>query len=151
MLFRSMAERLMSTGIDFSQIQVDMLYRRNEKEMRILAIAIDNMRVYDRFALTSISQKELDEVGADQSHCRGIIDQMSFMENAEFSAFLSERGENNIKISMRSRERDLIGIAAEFNGGGHSLAAGGRLNCDLETAINLVAAAFERELVKEWQ
>ncbi|MDR1207018.1 MAG: DHH family phosphoesterase [Rickettsiales bacterium] len=68
------------------------------------------------------------------------------IDTVEYVALLKEPMENIIHISLRSRRMDVNKIAAKLGGGGHLNAAAVRLNTDLETAKQMILAAFAEVL-----
>ena len=46
------------------------------------------------------------------------------ISSMEMTALILEEKDNSFKLSLRSRNKDILKIAESFQGGGHSLAAG---------------------------
>ncbi|MCL2538651.1 MAG: bifunctional oligoribonuclease/PAP phosphatase NrnA [Alphaproteobacteria bacterium] len=65
------------------------------------------------------------------------------IRGVEFVAILKEAHENEIGLSFRSRRIPIRPIAEKLGGGGHDLAAGGRLNVPLLDAKKIVVEAFK--------
>ncbi len=80
----------------------------------------------NRFIWSTISQAELDEVGAQDSETGGVIDDLlKTAPDIDFALLLSER-KGGVHGNLRAVEKgiDVARLAALFGGGGHEAAAG---------------------------
>ena len=69
------------------------------------------------------------------------------IRGVEIAIFLRQSEENQFKLSFRSKNyANVAALAAEFEGGGHIHASGGKLQAPLEQAISRVIAAAARYL-----
>ena len=70
----------------------------------------------------------------------GLIDIIRAIRGVQVAVFFEELPDGKIRVSMRSKDRelDVCKIAMEFGGGGHALAAGIRMTGPLEEAKALV-------------
>jgi bifunctional oligoribonuclease and PAP phosphatase NrnA len=78
----------------------------------------------------------------------GLIDIIRAIRGVLLAAFFEELADGKIRVSMRSKDRrlDVCQIAAEFGGGGHSLAAGIRMSGPLDEAKALVMAEIQKRI-----
>ena len=91
----------------------------------------------DRFAVITITQKSMEECGADQGMTEGFVDFPLNVESVEIAASLLEIRKGQYKISLRSKEyADVNKLAATFGGGGHVRAAGCMLFGDIEAVLD---------------
>lgn len=82
------------------------------------------------FVWSTISQKDIEETGAEMEECGGIIDELlNNAPGAEIVALLKEKQPGLLSASLRSTSPavDANEVAALFGGGGHKQAAGFRI------------------------
>jgi phosphoesterase RecJ-like protein len=92
-----------------------------------------------------ITQKDLQETGAAWEHTEGFVDIPRTVRGIEVSVLYTERGENNFKLSLRSKSKyDVEKVARKFGGGGHIHASSCWMQGDIETIkTNLIEAVKE--------
>lgn len=80
----------------------------------------------------------------------GLIDVIRAIRGVRLAVFFEELPDGKVRVSMRSKDRelDVCKIASAFGGGGHALAAGIRMKGPLDEAKALVLTAI-RERVEE--
>jgi phosphoesterase RecJ-like protein len=72
----------------------------------------------------------------------GLVNRPLELKGVEVSCLLHELEDGRIKASLRSRERvDVNAICRTFQGGGHRLASGAKLDGPMEKAQNVMDAA----------
>jgi phosphoesterase RecJ-like protein len=78
----------------------------------------------------------------------GLIDVIRAIRGVRLAAFFEELPDGKVRVSMRSKDRelDVCKIASAFGGGGHALAAGIRMKGPLEAAKQQVLAAIHRRI-----
>ena len=78
----------------------------------------------------------------------GLIDIIRAIRGVQLAVFFEELPDGKIRVSMRSKDRqlDVCKIATEFGGGGHALAAGIRMAGPLEDAKARVLGAIHRRV-----
>ncbi|MCD7855518.1 MAG: bifunctional oligoribonuclease/PAP phosphatase NrnA [Clostridiales bacterium] len=135
------AGELMAKGIDFTDIQADMLYRHDFTAAKVFAKAVSNMELKDGIAYTTLTLKEIRSCGAIFEQLDGIAEYCLNTIGAVCSVFLYEKAEKTIKCSFRSTGVDVNKAASSFGGGGHICAAGCtiegfELNEALEKCLN---------------
>ena len=103
--------------------------------------------------LAAVSWCTLDDLktlGAKDEHTECCIDRIRSIEGVEAAAFLKEKPDGTIKISLRSKSyADVNAVARAFDGGGHLRASGGRLKgVGMEEAVRLLKPALEAAVRK---
>jgi phosphoesterase RecJ-like protein len=80
----------------------------------------------------------------------GLIDVIRAIRGVQVAVFFEELPDGKVRVSMRSKDRelDVCKIASAFGGGGHALAAGIRMKGPLDEAKALVLTAI-RQRVEE--
>ena len=110
-----------------SKVISALIYDRRSKEaMRLEGEVIADLDFYadGRLAVGRVTQKLLKETGCTMDESEGIIQKMMSIERVEGACLLKET-ETNVRASLRGRTyANMAKAAAEFGGGGHTLAAG---------------------------
>ena len=88
----------------------------------------------------------VEETGTSPSDTEGMIASAIDVDGVEVAFAVSEAAEKSFKVSIRTKERaDACDIASAFGGGGHSRAAGCRMNGFYEDVVDkLLKAARDR-------
>jgi phosphoesterase RecJ-like protein len=78
----------------------------------------------------------------------GLIDVIRAIRGVRLAAFFEELPDGKVRVSMRSKDRelDVCKIASAFGGGGHALAAGIRMKGPLDIAKQQVLAAIHHRI-----
>jgi bifunctional oligoribonuclease and PAP phosphatase NrnA len=78
----------------------------------------------------------------------GLIDIIRAIRGVRLAAFFEELPDGKVRVSMRSKDRelDVCRIASAFGGGGHALAAGIRMKGPLDDAKQRVLEAIHRRI-----
>ena len=148
--FRLMG-RVMESGFDLPEC--NRLLYRNERlqKLRMTARTVENAKLYrdERVVVGTLSKAEMDAVGGLGADCDGIVDSLRDVETVIAACFLREAGENEVKMSLRSKGGvDCAALAKVYGGGGHVRAAGATLHTTLQAAEAMVTeallAAFDR-------
>ncbi|WP_179008385.1 DHH family phosphoesterase [Winogradskyella forsetii] len=132
---------LIEKGADNSQIHNNIYDTNSYSRLQLLGRALQNLKVIPelRTAYTTLSQAELDEFNFKKGDTEGFVNYGLSLEGIIFAAiFIESKQDNIIKISLRSKGEFSVNefSRAHFNGGGHTNAAGGRSEEDMETTIN---------------
>ncbi len=87
--------------------------------------------------------RDLEECGVAAADTEPLIDALRTAREAEVAALLKEEPGGGVRVSLRSRGRDVRRVAESLGGGGHELAAGYTSRGPLERAL----AELEERLV----
>jgi len=120
-------------------------------QLKAESLAIENMKIFaeGKGVISSITQKEMQEIGAGYDQIDTCIDRIRLVEGTEMSAFLKEKEAGLIKVSFRAKSySDANAVASAVGGGGHVKAAGATLHMSLDEAKALVQSEIEKELKK---
>ena len=91
----------------------------------------------------------MDFYGVTGRELGGIIEQLRLTEGVEVAIFLYETGDNEYKVSLRSKKDiDVSQIAVSFGGGGHVRAAGFSAKGTVHDIINRIGAMIEEQYSK---
>ena len=105
--------------------------------MQLLGCALSNLKVIpeSRAAYITLSQKELQQFDYKKGDTEGFVNYAWSLNNVVLAAILIEDLQQGIiKISLRSKGDFSVNemSRAYFQGGGHTNAAGGKSDVDLE-------------------
>lgn len=118
---------LMECGIDYSGIVDYTYYEKTINQNKILAYAINISKLVLSGAVIEsvITKADMERFEVTPADLDGIINQLRITKGVEVAVFLYESGDNEYKVSLRSKRKvDLSEIALKFGGGGHERAAG---------------------------
>lgn len=140
---------LIDKGVENSFVHNQLFDTSSYSRLQLLGRALQNMKLITEFktAYITLSQAELNEFKFQKGDTEGIVNYGLSIEGIDFAAIFIENSEEGIiKISFRSQGSFDVNQFARnyFKGGGHSNAAGGKSDKNLQETI----ADFE-SIVKE--
>lgn len=128
-----MAADLMELGIDKNEIAAKVYDSYSENRMRMLGYCLQKkMKVFPehKAAYISLSRRELENFSFQPGDTEGFVNYPLSIKGIEMSAFFTESlDRTHIRVSLRSKGKEISVnelARAEFNGGGHFNAAGGK-------------------------
>jgi phosphoesterase RecJ-like protein len=128
-----MAADLMELGIDKNEIAARVYDSYSENRMRMLGYCLQKkMKVFPehKAAYISLSRRELENFSFQPGDTEGFVNYPLSIKGIEMSAFFTESlDRTHIRVSLRSKGKEISVnelARAEFNGGGHFNAAGGK-------------------------
>jgi phosphoesterase RecJ-like protein len=136
----SIASDLMECGVDISEVVSNLKQRRSLASFRILSSALDTLDLYNNgeVAFMYIDKEQLKEAGAGILDVVGIVDYGVSLATVKLSVVLIDL-DDVIRVSMRSKNVDISGLATTFGGGGHKNSAGFEVpNRSLEELIKII-------------
>jgi len=149
-----MAADMMELGIDKNEIAGKVYDSYTENRMRLLGYCLQRkMRVIRKYkaAYISLSRQELDNFYFQAGDTEGFVNMPLAIRGVEIAAFFTESlDKTHIRVSLRSRGTNISVnemARAEFNGGGHFNAAGGKFYKSLDEC----EAHFVKLLRKRYQ
>jgi len=134
------AAHLIELGVDHFNIH-QAIYDTNElSKLALLGCVLSSMEVLDQYktAILKLSSEELAAHHYKKGDTEGLVNYGLSLNGVVFSViFIEHKEEGIIKISFRSQGDFSVNefARAHFQGGGHTNAAGGKSNDDLETTI----------------
>lgn len=140
-----LASELTSYGLAPNEVY-DQLFERNSISGVIcLGRVLDTLRfAYDnRLAYIYLTRQMLEETGSSMEESENYINVIRSIDPVQACLFFREEGNGKIKISFRSKtkEIDINLLAEKFGGGGHKRASGALVEGNLEEVIDKVVAA----------
>ncbi|MDB6152828.1 MAG: hypothetical protein JWL90_1281 [Chthoniobacteraceae bacterium] len=122
-------------------------YPRRRLELLRALLNVMRMTANDRVASFALSIATAESLGAQPEDNEGLIDTIRAIEGVVVAAFIEELPDNKVRISLRSKDPriDVSKICAFFGGGGHTLAAGARIDGPLAEVEAKVLSAIAHE------
>lgn len=134
---------LVSWLIKETKIEITSMYEKMYimpiKEKKLQGYAILNMIITDnKLGYLVLNQEKLDELDTDAATMTNIVNYLNYTEEMiSWVICAYDKNIDKIRASIRSRGPVINEVASRFNGGGHILASGARLN-DFNEVDNLI-------------
>lgn len=131
---------LIDKGAKHSEIHSQIFDTNSYERMQLLGCALSNLKELPEFrtAYITLSQDELNKFNFKKGDTEGFVNYALSLNNIIFAAIFIEDSQNNIiKISLRSKGSFSVNefSRSHFEGGGHTNAAGGKSNLDLNSTV----------------
>lgn len=142
------AADLMSYGFDASDA-IYKVYRSTSKdrfELKRRVLAKAKFFNDDQIGIIVFAKEDFEKTGTTTFDTEGIVNELIDIDSVKIAYAISEVGDKNFKVSIRTKSPiDASEIAGVYGGGGHKCAAGCRANGYLEDVIDrLVKLASDR-------
>ncbi|WP_234978597.1 DHH family phosphoesterase [Anaerosalibacter sp. Marseille-P3206] len=136
------AADLISKGINTNNIIVNLYQSRSIERTKLFLKTLNTLEVIfnGKVAFVMLTQDMLKECNANMEDSEGIISFVRDIEGIEVACILKEYKENEIKLSLRSKNIvDVSEICFKFNGGGHKRAAGCTIFDNIKNVKNIIS------------
>ena len=144
-----LAAELVKAGADICYYNYHLFKKQPKARAALFAKTMEKIRYYheDRFAAIVITQKMMEECGADAGMTEGFVDFPLNVESVEVAASVMEVKRGQYKISLRTKTyADAHKIAGVYGGGGHIQAAGFMLFGDIEEVLDKLSYTVSQYL-----
>ena len=142
------AAQLMRKGVDTAKITDRTYYEKTYVQNQILGRALlESVLFYDgKCIFTTVTMDEMEFYGVTGRELGGIVEQLRLTDGVEVAIFLYQTGEEEYKVSLRSKKKiDVAAIATQFGGGGHVRAAGYTAKGSVYQIINSIGELIEKQ------
>lgn len=139
---------LLDFGVDIKEVNINIYENSSIERTNLFIKTLATLKTYsnNKIAIAKVSQDMLNETNTTLEDSEGIVSFIRGIGPVEVSCILKEIHENEIKVSLRSKEYvDVASICEVFNGGGHIRAAGCTINSELNSAESLIV----EEIIKK--
>ncbi len=131
---------LIRHGADNASIHNQIFDTNTPDRLHLLGRALNNMVILPEYctAYITLSKKDLDEFTFKKGDTEGFVNYGLTLDGICFAAIFIENSDNgHIKISFRSKGEFSVNefSRTHFNGGGHTNAAGGRSDLNMEETV----------------
>ena len=141
----AMMSALMEAGLPLAKYS-RLLFRRKERAfVALLGKCLSSLTILSNGEIAGIqvSQADIKAVGATAEHVDGVVDYAIDIAGIRMAYFARETEDGDIKFSLRALTPFGVDqVAAQFNGGGHRLAAGCQLAPPMEEAVRIMQEAL---------
>lgn len=140
-----MASKLVAMGADPSYIS-NRLDEKTLEAMHCFKLVADTVTSFadGKIVVARMGKEAMDLDGENSDYYASIP---RCIKGCEIAALFKYRGENETRVSLRSREyANVSDLAAEFGGGGHWKASGCTIHESMDRAIELLVKAAEKYL-----
>jgi len=139
---------LIDRGANNFKVQNVIFDTNTPDRLKLLGCALNNMVILKDYntAYTTLSQEELNAHNYKKGDTEGFVNYSLTLQNIRFAViFIENKEEGIIKISFRSEGSFSVNEFARshFDGGGHTNAAGGRSESNMEDTIKYFVALLE--------
>jgi len=145
-----MAADLVKRGVDVGAIN-EATYERNPyRRVELLRRLLNTLHLNEECTVADwqLHHSVKEELNLKPDDSEDLIDNIRAIDTVKVAAFFEELKGDSIRVSLRSKTDDIDAceIAQQFGGGGHSRAAGIRMDGPIESARERVLAAVHNAL-----
>jgi len=145
------AGELIEHGLDVSAIQSKIYERRGANEIKLLGLALSDLRVGQdgKIAYIAVTRNMAKERNIELKGTEEFVNFPRSIDGVEVALFFREEKNGSIHISFRSKsDIDVNKIASIFGGGGHAKASGCLIKGGMDEVKEKVLAEVAKEIVK---
>ena len=137
-----LAAELIEAGANLEHVYRKGLVDRTYLAVRYWGQGLSKLERQGDLIWTSLSLTDRKSVGYPGPDDADLIEVLSAIEEARVAVVFVEQSERQVKVSWRARPGiDVAAVANQFNGGGHTLAAGAVVEGGLKEVMDRVLAA----------
>lgn len=139
------ASELIARGIEPSEL-VRKMNAKTLSGTLLLSRVLSTIEINKGVAVMQLTQDMLRKSRARMADSENFVSFLNAIKNVKVALFIREE-KQGVRISLRSDGAiDVDQLARRYGGGGHRLAAGVRMSCDIRTAKTEMIRAIHREL-----
>lgn len=143
-----MAADLISRGLQVGKINALTYDNFPLRRVELTRALLNTLEIcgHGKIAHWSLTQKTVHDLQLIPDDSEGLIDMIRAIKGVIVAAFFEELSDGKIRVSLRSKTRDVnvCEIASHFGGGGHALAAGIRMKGTLDEVKEKVLSEIEK-------
>ncbi len=129
----SIVQDLMTLGPSLSDIMYRVLVSKPYATVHLWAMSLPSVQLHDRLVSASVRAEDMKKAGYYDATDGGLVSVLASVEEARVAVVFKERTDGKVEVSMRSKVGyDVASVAAALGGGGHTQAAGAKVNGKLE-------------------
>lgn len=142
------AAELVERGANPSQIAELLYFTQSMRSAKLRGRALEALQLVGnaQVSLIQLSQKDFAELGATADDAEGIVDEARAIEGVRVAVLIRELPKDGWKVSLRGKDESInVGeVASKFGGGGHTGAAGCRVEGDAsEARMKVLTEVFQ--------
>ncbi|MDY0234473.1 MAG: bifunctional oligoribonuclease/PAP phosphatase NrnA [Gudongella sp.] len=119
--------KLYDFGINGYNINKNLYQKRSLSRTKLFILAVSNLKFYEdgKIAIAKVTKDMYSKTNAHPDETEGIVEFLRDTDGVEVACLLKELNNNDIKLSLRTKEYvDANKICSLFGGGGHIRASG---------------------------
>ena len=142
------AADLYKIGADFEMIYKNIYQNKEISKLQFENHLLNKVEFKKPYALVGVIQKICKDFGVQMGDSESVVNMLRDLKGIEVACLVKEYGENEYKISLRSKDYlDVSEIARNNGGGGHIRASGFTLNADsMDEALNKMRKILEEAI-----
>jgi phosphoesterase RecJ-like protein len=144
------ASHLISCGVDVPGLSRAMYDSQPRRRFELLRHALNTAEFHcdDRIATFSLPMDLVERLKVLPEDNEGIIDHLRSIDGVEAAVFFEELPEGKVRVSARSKfpRIDVCKVCKQFEGGGHAMAAGARVDGTLDQVKHDFLKALSDEI-----
>lgn len=142
------AADLYKIGADFEMIYKNLYQNKEISKLQFENYLLNKVEFKKPYALVGVSQKTCVDFGVQMGDSESVVNMLRDLKGIEVACLVKEYGENEYKISLRSKDYlDVSEIARNNGGGGHIRASGFTINTDsMDKALNIMRKILEEAI-----
>ena len=144
------ASHLIGCGVDVPGLSRAMYDSQPRRRFELLRHALNTAEFHcdDRIATFSLPMDLVERLKVLPEDNEGIIDHLRSIDGVEAAVFFEELPEGKVRVSARSKfpRIDVCKVCKQFEGGGHAMAAGARVDGTLDQVKNDFLKALSDEI-----
>lgn len=141
--------KLMHAGLDIVRYARLLHLMKDKVFYQLLGRALSSLRFFcdGKASCMCLTQQDFLEAGTTSDHTEGLVNYALYIPGVQMCFLASENEEHQVKFSLRAlAPNDVSGIASEFGGGGHVLAAGCTVDLPFAEAVARMQARMQQAL-----
>jgi len=121
----TVASEMLAYGVNLQEIIFNLKQRRSLSSIRLLSSTLNTLELSDDGQLVTmfIGKEKMLESGSTIIDTVGIVDYAISLVTSKIGMVLIEL-DDSVRVSMRSKSIDILGLAVAFGGGGHKNSVG---------------------------
>ncbi len=142
------AAKLIEYGAEPAYIAKEVFEEDTPTHLKLAGVALERIALKGKIVFSYISAKDINRLNATEEDAEGIVDLIRKYKGAGIAILFKEVKKNEVRVSLRSKEKDISvkEVAVKFGGGGHNAAAGCTVHMSLEEAIKSVITAVQEKV-----
>ncbi|MNC28631.1 Bifunctional oligoribonuclease and PAP phosphatase NrnA [compost metagenome] len=140
---------LLALGVNGPELAETLLEEMTLAQVKVLNRALSTLQLSPEgdIAWVSVTPQDMLDCEAANEDLEGIVNYPRNIRGVEVGMLFKVIHERAVKVSLRSAGKvDVAALAQVFGGGGHTRAAGARIDATLEDAIPIVLQEVRRHL-----
>ncbi len=145
----SIASELIKTGIDAAGVMRILFEKKSIEQLMLKSEVVQNLKFFEdgKICVAVVDTEMLTKYHMAFEEADELAGLPRSVNGVEVGIYAKVKGENEVKMSLRSNEYvDVSLVAASLGGGGHKRAAGVTINAPRDEALKIITDAVKKVL-----